>query len=225
MGLLRTSAPRPPLDPVVKIGLTVFIGGFALIAAGMFLSRPDRTIPPYSIGSQEGVVVAVHVPASTSDPAIETLIRRFREVGLATRDFRSLKVRPTTPGDPRTFYREVVLYIFSDPVWTQPALLHRYLAGHDGEEEAAWRRAWQGAARGGFLYTRGRTRGWIGPIPDPTCPGCNHAIRPLFDDGAASQSHARAARCDTSPQRQDAVMRRWRSGLPWQSAAPANLSA
>ena len=204
----------PPLDPVVKIGLTVLIGGFMLIAAGMFLSRPDRTIPPYSIGSQEDVVVAVHVPASTSDPAIETLIRRFRAVGLATRDFRSLKVRPTTPGDPHALYREVVLYIFSDPVWTQPEMLHRYLAGRDPWSEPGaggppsvippppsvipadagiqFRRAWRDAARGGFLYSRGRTRGWLGPIPDPARPGHNQAIRVLFDDGAASHPSARA---------------------------------
>lgn len=182
----------PPLDPVVKIGLTVLIGGFALIAAGMFLSRPDRTIPPYSIGSQEDVVVAVHVPASTSDPAIETLIRRFRTVGLASRDFRSLKVRPTTPGNPRAPYRDVVLYIFSDPVWTQPDMLHRYLAGRDGEDEEAFRRKWRNAARGGFLYSQGRTRGWLGPVPDPVRPGHNQAIRVLFDDGAASHPNARA---------------------------------
>ena len=71
--------PKKPFDPVVRIGLTVLLGGFTLIAGGMFLSRPDRTIPPFSIGSQEGTVVAVHVPAWTSDPDIETLIRRFRK--------------------------------------------------------------------------------------------------------------------------------------------------
>ncbi len=182
-----TPSPRPPLDPVVKIGLTVLIGGFALIAGGMFLSRPDRTIPPYSIGSQEGAVVTVHVPALTSDPAIETLIYRFRNVGMATRDFRFLKVRPTTPENHNAPYREVVLYIFSDPVWTQPDMLHRYLARRDGEEEEAFRRAWEGAARGGFIYTRGDTKGWIGPIPDQTRHDRDRAIRILFDDDAASQ--------------------------------------
>ncbi len=182
-----TPPPRPPLDPVVKIGLTVLIGGFALIAGGMFLSRPDRTIPPYSIGSQEGAVVAAHVPASTSDPAIETLIHRFRDVGVATRDFRLLKVRPTTPDNPNALYREVVLYIFSDPVWTQPDMLHRYLAGHDGEKEEAFRRAWEDAARGGFLYIRGRAKGWLGPIPNQARH--DRAGRMLFDDGHVSEPH------------------------------------
>ncbi len=190
-----TPAPPPnvPLDPVVKIGLTVFIGGFALIAGGMFLSRPDRTIPPYSIGSQEGAVVAVHVPPSTSDPAIETLIRRFRDVGATARDFRSLKVRPTTPGDPDALYRDVVLYIFSNPVWTRPDTLHRYLAGRHGGADAAFRRAWENAARGGFLYKRGAAKGWLGPVPNqaPPDPGQGRprrtrAVRVLFDDGPVS---------------------------------------
>ena len=174
-----------------------------LIGGGMFLSRPDRTIPPYSIGSQEGVVVAVHVPASTSDPAIETLIHRFRDVGVAARDFRSMKVRPTTSGDPNTLYRDVILYIFSDPVWTQPNMLHRYLAGHDGEEEEAFRRAWQDAARGGFLYTQGHTKGWIGPIPDQGRPRRHRAIRTLFDDGAVfPHPQEQPPRLDSDPKPQ-----------------------
>ena len=174
-----------------------------LIGGGMFLSRPDRTIPPYSIGSQEGVVVAVHVPASTSDPAIETLIHRFRDVGVAARDFRSMKVRPTTSGDPNTLYRDVILYIFSDPVWTQPDMLHRYLAGHDGKEEEAFRRAWQDAARGGFLYTQGHTKGWIGPIPDQGRPRRHRAIRTLFDDGAVfPHPQEQPPRLDSDPKPQ-----------------------
>ena len=194
-----TPPPGPPLDPIVKIGLAVLLGGFALIAGGMFLSRPDRTIPPYSIGSQEGIVVAVHVPASTSDPAIETLIHRFREVGVADRDFRSLKVRPTTSEDPHTLYRDVILYIFSNPVWTQPEKLHRYLSGPDGEDDEAFRRAWQDAARGGFRYTRGHTKGWLGPIPDPARPGRTRAIRVLFDDGGVPAIPGTAPRRDNSP--------------------------
>ena len=93
----KSKSAKKPFDPVVKIGLTVLIGGFILIAGGMFLSRPDRTIPPYSNGWQEDKVVAVHVPAWTSDPEIETLIRRFQNVGLAQQDFRGMKIRPTTP--------------------------------------------------------------------------------------------------------------------------------
>ncbi len=212
--LPSTAPPRAPLDPVVKIGLTVLIGGFALIAAGMFLSRPDRTIPPYSIGAQDGVVVAVHVPPSTSDPAIATLLRRFRDVGVTAGDFRSMKVRPTTPDDPRALYRHVILYVFSDPDRTRPDVLHRYLTGQAGDGtdddgtvsdpataatevgdttddgDAAFRQAWRRAARGGFLYTRGRAKGWLGPIPDPDSapdtarPGRRRSMRVLFDDGA-----------------------------------------
>ncbi len=164
----------------------MFIGGFALIAGGMFLSSPDRTIPPFSIGGQEGSVVAVHVPSWTSDPDIATLIRRFRDIGAATRDFRSMKVRPTTSGDPDALYQKVVLYIFSAPGWTEPDTLHRYLAGHDGEGEEAFRRKFQRAARGGFLYNRGAAKGWLGPIPGRAQPWHDPAIQVLFDDSTTT---------------------------------------
>ena len=181
---------KKPFDPVVKIGLTVLLGGLTLIAGGMFLSRPDRTIPPFSIGSQEGAVVAVHVPAWTSDPDIETLIRRFRKVGQTAHDFRSMKVRPTSPDDLATLYREVVVYIFSDPQWTEPETLHRYLATRSpaeagqqvSVEEAAFRREFQLSARGGFIYTQGHTKGWLGPIPDPSISEQRQNIQVLFDD-------------------------------------------
>lgn len=180
----KLKSARTPFDPVVKIGLSVLIGGIALIAGGMFLSRPDRTIPPFSIGAQENTVVAVHVPAWTSDPEIESLIRRFWKVGVTRRDFRSLKVRPTTPDDPNTLYREVILYIFSDPTWTQRDMLHRYLAKHTGEKEEAFRRAFERSARGGFIYGRGKTKGWLGPIPDQSTSDKSPTTQILFDDSA-----------------------------------------
>lgn len=87
------SKPKKPLDTVVKLALSVFVGSFALIWGGMYLSRPDRSIPPCSIGSQEGVSVAVHVPYYTSDTEIEALIERFRKVGRETRNFGPMKIR------------------------------------------------------------------------------------------------------------------------------------
>ena len=187
---------KKPFDPVVKIGLTVLLGGLTLIAGGMFLSRPDRTIPPFSIGSQEDMVVAVHVPAWTSDPDIETLIYRFRNVGATYHDFRSMKVRPTTPDDPATLYREVVLYVFSDPQWTEPETLRRYLAARVlaatgnrvNTEQAAFQREFERSARGGFIYSHGNTKGWLGPIPDPSTPEQRQNIQILFDDLVPSQS-------------------------------------
>src|SRR5215510_16585432 len=96
----QVQAPSPkkkPLDTVVKLALMVFFGSFGLIWGGMYLSRPDRSIPPYSIGSQEGSTVAVHVPPYTSDTEIETLVERFRKVGRESRNFGIMKIRPTTP--------------------------------------------------------------------------------------------------------------------------------
>jgi hypothetical protein len=78
---------KKPLDTVVKLALTVFVGSFALIWGGMYLSRPDRSIPPYSVGSQNGHLVATHVPPGTTDHQIETLLNRFRKV--ASDRFRS----------------------------------------------------------------------------------------------------------------------------------------
>ncbi|HET9866814.1 MAG TPA: hypothetical protein VFQ06_05950 [Nitrospira sp.] len=40
------SPPKKSLDTVVKLALMVFFGSFALIWGGMYLSRPDRSIPP-----------------------------------------------------------------------------------------------------------------------------------------------------------------------------------
>ncbi|MES4786613.1 MAG: hypothetical protein C4294_13180 [Nitrospiraceae bacterium] len=88
---------KKKLDTVVKLGLGVFIASFALIWGGMFLTRPDRSIPPYSIGSQEGTAVAVHVPVYTSDTGIESLIYRFQKISREGRDFRKMKIQPTTP--------------------------------------------------------------------------------------------------------------------------------
>ena len=173
---------KKPLDPVVKIGLTVLLGGFLLIFGGMYLSRPDRTIPPFSNGWQEGTVVAVHVPAWTSDPEIETLIRRFREVVLATNDLRSLKIRPTNPEDPNDYYREVTIYIFSDPDWTHPDTLHRYLEQKEGKEEETFRHDFEQAARGGFIHLQGKTKGWIGRIPDKSKPEKDQNIQILFEN-------------------------------------------
>jgi LPS O-antigen subunit length determinant protein (WzzB/FepE family) len=45
---LPKSKPKKRLDMVVKLALGVVIASFTMIWGGMYLSRPDRTIPPYS---------------------------------------------------------------------------------------------------------------------------------------------------------------------------------
>lgn len=116
------------LDTVVKLGLFVFVGSFMLIWGGMYLTRPDRTIPPYSIGSQEGTAVAVHVPSWTSDTEIETLIHRFQKVAREGREFGRMKIQPTTKEDPDGRYQRITIYVFADNHWTEPEMLHRYLS-------------------------------------------------------------------------------------------------
>ena len=146
------------------MGLGILVGGFCLIAIGMFLSRPDRTIPPYSIGAQEGSLVAVHLPPYTSDPEIKSLITRFGDVGRANRDFSVMKIRPTTPNDPRGRYQTLLIIIFSDPTWTEPDTLHRYVAGNrEDASDETFRKDFEAAVRAGYRADAEGQAGWIGP--------------------------------------------------------------
>jgi hypothetical protein len=155
-----SAPPKKKLDILVKLALGVLFGSFLLIGLGMFLSRPDRSIPPYSIGSQEGAAVAVHVPSWTSDAAIETLVGRFRHVGQTSRDFGKMKIRPTTPADPAGPYRRLTIYIFTLDAWTEPEMLHKYMAGGD----PAIRSAFENAVRGYYRLEGSEEEGRIGPI-------------------------------------------------------------
>jgi hypothetical protein len=152
--------PKKPLDTVVKLALGVLVGSFTLIWGGMFLSRPDRSIPPYSVGSQEGEMVAIHVPAWTSDSAIQTLIDRFRNVGRETHDFGRMKMQPTTPGDPAGRYRRITIFIFTHDSWAEPDILHKYVTGEDG----ALHDAFENAVRGMYRLDGDLEEGRIGPI-------------------------------------------------------------
>jgi len=162
---MRQPQPKKKLDTVVKLGLFVLVGSFALIWGGMFLTRPDRSIPPYSIGSQAGTAVAVHVPGWTGDAAIETLIGRFRKIGKETRDFGRMKIQPTTPGDPRGRYSRITIYIFTDDAWTEPEVLHRYLeAGAGASDERALKESFEKAVRGFYRLDELEEEGRIGPL-------------------------------------------------------------
>jgi len=155
------------LDPIVKIGLGILLGGFCLIAFGMYLSRPDRSIPPYSVGSQEGALVALHLPSWTSDPEIESLVKRFGEVGRTTRDFAPMKIRPTTPQDSHGRYHTIQILIFSDLSWTEPDTFQRYVVGENEQattlEDQEFRQQFESNVRGGYWADETGQAGWIGP--------------------------------------------------------------
>jgi hypothetical protein len=151
---------KKPLDIVVKLALLVFFGSFGLIWGGMYLSRPDRSIPPYSIGSQEGSAVSVHVPPWTSDAEIESLIERFRKVGRETRNFGPMKIRPTTPNSPKGRYERITIYIFTHNAWAEAPILHKYLTGEDKDIHDGFRRA----LRGFYQLTESQEEGRIGPL-------------------------------------------------------------
>jgi hypothetical protein len=158
----RAVPKKKPLDAVVKLALLVFFGSFGLIWGGMYLSRPDRSIPPYSIGSQEGSAVSVHVPPWTSDQEIQTLIERFRKVGRESRNFGRMKIRPTTPDDQNEPYRRITIYIFTLDAWAEAPMLHKYLTGEDQEVRNGFRRA----LRGFYQLTESEDEGRIGPLVD-----------------------------------------------------------
>ena len=187
--LFLDEALKKPLDPVVKIGLTVFIGSFLLIGLGMFLSRPDRSIPPYSIGSQVGPVIAVHLPPWTSDLEIKTLIQRFGSVGRETRDFGPMKIRPTTPDDPNGPYQRMTIYIFSDHTWTELGILRRYVTTTlENSEEKAFKEEFDLMVRGGFQIDLHGQQGWIGPIGGRNFGGTLDKTEWLFNDSFIEKS-------------------------------------
>ena len=157
---LPKSKPKKRLDTVVKLALGVVIASFTMIWGGMYLSRPDRTIPPYSVGSQVGHIVAMHVPHDTTDQGIETLVKRFRKVGRLTHHFAKMKIQPTTPGDPAGWYRKVVVYVFDDDGWAEPEMLNKYLAG---DVEVV--RKYEKAMRGYYRLQDQEEEGGLGPMP------------------------------------------------------------
>ncbi len=192
---LPRSKPKKPLDTVVKMALGVFIGCFALIWGGMYLSRPDRSIPPYTIGSQEETVVAIHVPDETSDEEIQALIERFRKVGRETRKFEPMKVRPTTPDDRDDRYRRLTIYFFSDDTWAEPDMLHKYLIGEDRVVRGGFRRS----LRGLYQLTESEEEGGIGPPLDtPEMAAPQMYTRQLFK-GPLARPSARAVESTPAP--------------------------
>jgi hypothetical protein len=178
----QDARPKKPLDIVVKLALMIFFGSFGLIWGGMYLSRPDRSIPPYSVGAQEGSAVSVHVPPWTSDSEIETLIERFRKVGHESRNFGLMKIRPTTPEDAHSPYRRMTIYIFTHDAWAEADILHKYLAGDDREVREGFRRA----LRGMYRLTDADAEGRIGPLLDGGESAATAAYsRQLFKEAVA----------------------------------------
>ena len=151
---------KKPLDIVVKSALAVFAGSFALIWGGMYLSRPDRSIPPYTVGAQSGHIVTTDVPRGTTDEDIELLVKRFRKVGHQTHDFARMKIYPTTPNDPGGLYRQIMIYVFDDHGWTEPDVLAKYMAG-----DAAVINNYERSMRGYYQLQDQEEEGGVGPIP------------------------------------------------------------
>ena len=174
------SAKKKPLDKLVKLGLGVLIGGFLLIGTGMFLSRPDRSIPPYSIGAQEGSTVALHTPPWTSDPEIQTLLQRLKAVAQETRDFGPMKIRPTTPEDPKGRYQQLIVYVFSDHQWAEPEKLHRYLTASHDVEDRRFKKEFESTVRGGFYLDLEQVVGWLGPVGGQRIGQSNSDVDWLF---------------------------------------------
>lgn len=168
------SKPKKRLDTVVKLALGVVVMSFTLIWGGMYLTRPDRTIPPYSVGSQVGHIVAAHVPHDTTDLGVETLVKRFRKVGRQTHHFAKMKIQPTTPGDPKGWYRKVVVYVFADDGWAEPEVLNKFLAG-----DPTTVKIYEKEMRGYYRLQDQEEEGGLGPMPK-TDAEASDATRILF---------------------------------------------
>ena len=153
------SKTKKPLDIIVKLALGVLIGSFTLIWGGMYLSRPDRSIPPYTVGSQNQHFVAAHVPRGSTDEEIERLLKRFRKVSHQTHDFGSMKIYPTTPGDPGGRYAHILIYVFDDAGWTDPEKLAKYVDG-----DAAVVREYERSVRGYYRLQDREEEAWIGSL-------------------------------------------------------------
>jgi hypothetical protein len=143
----NSSSPKKPLDPLVKIALTLSIGLIVITVIGMILTAPDRSIPPYSVIAQLEDSVTVNVPSRTTDAQIEALLFRFRVAadgdGLG---FGRLKIRPTTPGHPDGLYERVTIYVLDNPGLAEESVLREYLAS-DPESRGAFERAVRGIYR------------------------------------------------------------------------------
>src|SRR5438552_5914065 len=112
-GTMEGEQPKKPLDPLVKTALTLCIGLIVITVGGMILTAPDRSIPPYSVMAQQGEIVTVDVPPSTTDPEIEALLVRFQTVGHGdSKQFARLKIKHTTPGDQFGLYYSMSFYVF-----------------------------------------------------------------------------------------------------------------
>jgi len=52
----------------------------------------------------------------------------------------------------------------------------------EGKEEEAYRHNFDQAARGGFIHLQGKTKGWIGPIPNKSKAEKDQNIQVLFNE-------------------------------------------
>ena len=151
---------------------------FTLIFVGMFLTRPDRSIPPFSIGAQEGTTVAMHLPSWTRDSEIETLLFRFQKVARESRNFGLMKIQPTTPDDPEHRYATIRIFVFTNDSWTEPERLHQYLEGNDPH----FKDSFEKKMRGSYQLEGQREVGRIGRLlRRPDSPATAAYSRVIFE--------------------------------------------
>ncbi|TLY25752.1 MAG: hypothetical protein E6K64_02940 [Nitrospirae bacterium] len=182
---MEVEQSKKPLDPLVKTALTLCIGLIVITVVGMILTAPDRSIPPYSVMAQQGEIVTVNVPPSTTDPEIEALLVRFQTVGHGDRkQFARLKIKPTTPGDPAGLYQRVTIYVFDNPGLSEEASLKEYLRGRDPLARAGFERA----VRGLYRLAADTELGVMGFVPESGAKGerPSMGVRILFQGKAGT---------------------------------------
>ena len=162
---MATNPVRKPLDPLVKTALMICTGLIVITVAGMILTAPDRSIPPYSVMAQQDDSVTVNVPIRTTAPELEALLVRFQAAGHGDRDgFARLKIEPTTPEGPAGRYRRLTIYIFDNPGLADESSLKEYLAGSDRLARISFERG----VRGIYRLTETTEFGALGFVPEGT---------------------------------------------------------
>jgi hypothetical protein len=98
-----------------------------------------------------------------------------------------MKIKPTTPTDPNGFYQHMTVFVFSDPIWTEPGILDQYLRmGKTGEDQSK-AKEFMAVARGGFMYQKGTMTGWLGPIPSTKEKSEEQNIQVLFEEAGGGR--------------------------------------
>lgn len=91
-------------------------------------SAEDK-VPKFDFMWRAGIIVGLIVDKSTTDSQLKALIHEFQKV----RKEKTLSkyIRPTTPGNPRDPYSQLIILVFSDHQWATLKDYEKYAKARD----------------------------------------------------------------------------------------------